>query len=230
MAVSVAVVGAGRMGAVVAAQLPAATRKIIIDTDIITARRVATGVGGQAHDRLDAAAAADLVALVLPAPAIASAIRRLAAFAKRDCIILNMATSAQIDPLLREQHGRVHIIDARIIGHAVSMAAGEPAMVVVACADESLFFRIRRQLPGFRQVVQGDADLVEPINRVCTEAGLRAALAAKAQLAAMQIPDDWIAIALRTVSAGVIKAYVDDDLGPFALDLAGQLANPVAQP
>ena len=98
MIICTAVVGAGRMGSVIAAQLPRNTRKIIIDIDLQQAARVARMTGGEAFDALDAAAAADLVAVVLPAPMVAGIVEQLIDLAKPGAVILNMATTARIDP------------------------------------------------------------------------------------------------------------------------------------
>ena len=64
------VVGAGRMGSVVARQLPGRTRKIVIDIDLEKAVLLAEQVEGIPSDSLDSAGDADLVAVVLPTPAV----------------------------------------------------------------------------------------------------------------------------------------------------------------
>ena len=64
MSICIAVVGAGRMGSVVAGQLPDSTKKIIIDIDPEKASRLAESVGGMPSDSLESANKADLVAVV----------------------------------------------------------------------------------------------------------------------------------------------------------------------
>ena len=63
MSICMAVVGAGRMGSVVAGQLPKRTKKIIIDIDPEKASRLAETVGGIPSDSLESANEADLVAV-----------------------------------------------------------------------------------------------------------------------------------------------------------------------
>lgn len=223
MTVTVAVVGAGRMGSVVAAQLPGATCKIIIDNDADKARRLAEKIGGNPSSKLERADGADMVFLVLPTPAINPCIGRLVKIVPSGCMILNMATTAHVEAALIEQNRQIPIINARIIGHAMSITRGEPGIVVVACDDELTFSRIRDQLPGFHQVVRGDADRVEMINSISSTEGLRTALIVKQKLGSMDIPDDWIDVAVRTVCAGTMKSYIEDDLGHFARRLVQQL-------
>ena len=60
MSICVAVVGAGRMGTVVAKQLPKRTQKIIIDIDLEKADQLAERVAGISSDSLESAGSADL--------------------------------------------------------------------------------------------------------------------------------------------------------------------------
>lgn len=220
MTLCTAVVGAGRMGSVIAGQLPRSTRKIIIDIDLQRAGKVAQMTGGRASDTLDSAGAADLVAVVLPTPMVAGIVAQLLDLAKPGAIILNMATTARIDPALAGKRPDVRIVDAKIIGHAKSISEGAAAIVVVGCDDAAVLTRIRSQLPGFQRVVAGDAGLVAEINRIGSAEGIRAAVRIRRQLSQQGMPREWIDVAIRTVCAGTLKAFVEDDLGDFARDLA----------
>lgn len=223
MQTTVAVVGAGRMGSVVAAQIPASTRTIVIDRNIDKARRLAERIGGTAADRLAAAAPAQMVFVVLPAPAVEASIAALATIVGSGCMLINMATAARIDAALIGQYTTVAVIDARIIGHAAAISRGAPGIVVVSGADDDQLAALRGQLPGFREVERGDAGLVETINTIATTEGLRTAVTVKEKLAALDIPDAWIDVAIHTVAAGITRAYVADDLGEFARKLAERL-------
>ncbi len=119
-----AVIGAGRMGSVIARQLPPSTRKIIIDTELEKARGLADAVGGIGSDTLKIAA---------------------------------------------------------------------------------------------------EADLVAHINRIASTEGIRAAVRVRHQLSEYKIPDEWIDVASRTVCAGILKAFVEDDLGDFARELVKEM-------
>lgn len=43
------------------------------------------------------------------------------------------------------------------------------------------------------------------------------------KLAALNVPDEWIDVAIRTVCAGTMKSYTENDLGHFALELVRKL-------
>ena len=90
MAFCTAIVGAGRMGSVVAAQLPDSTRKIIVDIDQEKASRLAERVGGKAGGSLKQVDEADLVAVVLPTPVVNQTVEALLNIVKSGAIILNI--------------------------------------------------------------------------------------------------------------------------------------------
>lgn len=227
MSICVAVVGAGRMGSVVAGQLPNRSKKIIIDIDLKKAQILADKINGESSDNLSAAAEADMVAVVLPTPVVNETVKRLIDVAKKGAVILNMATTAQIDSALIEKGKDIFIVDAKIIGHAKSISKGEPGIVVVKSEDAEIFQLIKKQLPGFYKVIQGEADSVAEINKIGSTEGIRAAVMLRKKLTALDIPEDWpdewIDVVIRTVCAGTMKSYTENDLGHFALELVKKL-------
>jgi len=223
MSLCVVVIGAGRMGSVLAERLPGSTKKIIIDKNFAKARLLADKVAGIPSDSLESASAADLIAVVLPAPAVNETLARLLNIARKGAVVLNMATTARIDRSLPATRKDVFVVDAKIIGHAMSISRGEPAIIVVKCDDDNRFGLISSQMTGFHRVVQGDADLVEIINKTGSTEGLKAAVAVRKKLSQLDIPDEWIDVAIRTVCAGTMKSFTENDLGHFALELVKKL-------
>ena len=223
MSICMAVVGAGRMGSVVAGQLPKSTNKIIIDIDSEKASRLAETVGGVPSDSLESANKADLVAVVLPTPVVNETVEKLLNVVQKGAIILNMATAAHIDPAFLKNKKEIWIVDAKIIGHAMSISRGEPGIVVVDCDDASRFDLIREQLPGFHKVVRGDAGLVEKINKIGSTEGIKAAVKVRKKLSELDVPEEWMHVAIRTVCAGTMKSFTENDLGHFALELVKKI-------
>jgi 6-phosphogluconate dehydrogenase (decarboxylating) len=223
MPITVAVIGAGRMGSVIAGQLPEGTKKIIIDQEMKKARLLAERVGGTPAGSYEAVSEADLISVVIPAQDVNDAIEKLMSTAKAGALILNMATSAHIDSAVIAKNPSVTVIDAKIIGHAGAIAEGNPGIVVVKTDDQTAFNLIRNQLPGFREVVRGDTDLVSKINEMATVEAIRIAINLKKRLGSMNVPADWITVAIKTVCTGVVKAFADDDLGDFAREMVKQL-------
>lgn len=223
MSICMAVVGAGRMGSVVAGQLPKRTNKVIIDIDPEKASRLAETVGGTSSDSLESANKADLVAVVLPTPVVNETVETLLNVVRAGTIILNMATTAHIDPAFFKNKKEIWIVDAKIIGHAMSISRGEPGIVVVDCDDTGRLDLIREQLPGFHKVVGGDAGLVEKINKIGSTEGIKAAVKVRKKLSELNVPEEWMHVAIRTVCAGTMKSFTENDLGHFALELVKKI-------
>jgi hypothetical protein len=223
MSITVAVIGAGRMGSVVTRQLPPDTKKIIIDTDLAKASELAKAVDGSSAGELEYAKDADLIAVVLPTPAVNETVGKLQALVKKGAVIINMATTAKIDPVILVKNPDIFIVDTKIIGHARSISKGEPGIVVVKTENDQVLAFIKSQLIGFTDVVRGDADLVPIINTIGSTEGIKTALAIRKQLRAMDIPDEWINVVIRTVCAGTMKSFTENDLGHFALELLKKL-------
>lgn len=223
MKLKVAIIGAGRMGSIVGQQLPADVEKIIIDTEEEKAKALAEEIGGNYATSLEAAKDADVIDVVLPTPAVNPVISQLADIAKDGAIVMNMATSAVVDEAIKAKNPRIHIVDAKIIGHAKSMSQGAPCYVVVKTDDENIFKIIESILPEYKKVVMGDADIVSKINSIGSGEGIRAAVRVRKLLKEYNIPKEWEDIVIYTVCAGTMRSYVENDLGHFARELADKL-------
>jgi 3-hydroxyisobutyrate dehydrogenase-like beta-hydroxyacid dehydrogenase len=223
MTICVAVIGAGRMGSVVAKQLPGETKKIIVDVNYEQAKKIAELVNGEAYNSLNYANEADLFAVVLPSQFVNDTIEKVMEIAKKGAVIINMATGAEVDPDIKEKNKDVHVVDTKIIGHAKSMDAGEPGLIIAQTGDQREYELIKSQLPGYIDVVQGDAALVPQINAIASTEGIKAAVATRNQLEKMGIPNKWIDVAIRTCCAGTMKAYTENDLGHYAQELVRKL-------
>jgi 3-hydroxyisobutyrate dehydrogenase-like beta-hydroxyacid dehydrogenase len=211
------------MGSVVASRLPFETEITIIDSNFKLAQEVAGKVSGRAFSGYEGAADADMVMLVLPKQAVNEAVEKLLEIVKEGTIILNMATSGYVLPELHRQRKGVFIYDAKIIGHAGSILRGEPGIIVVNCFDQEKFELIKRLLAGFGKIEQGDSSLVERINILSSTEGIRTAVNLKKKLQEMNVPDEWINVAIRTVCAGTMKSFTENDLGHFAQELVKKM-------
>ena len=223
MKCKVTVIGAGRMGSIVANQLPDDVEKLIIDTDFAKAKAVAEGCGAAASDQMSAASDADVILVVLPTPAVAPAGAAAAEIAKDGALIVNMATKGNFSPETVAAHPALSMFDAKIIGHANSMRLGAPCYVVVNTESEAEFETVAHVLSGYKKVVRGDSSLVPLINSIGSGEGVRAAVKCRKLLKQYNIPKEWEDIVIYTVCAGTMRSYVDNDLGEFARVLADKM-------
>ena len=148
---------------------------------------------------------------------------QLTEIAKDGAFLMNMATSAYVDEDIRKKNPKIEIVDTKIIGHAMSMSQGSPCYVVVKTESQETFETIQKILPGYKKVVQGDADVVSAINSIGSGEGIRAAVKVRKLLKPYNIPKEWEDIVIYTVCAGTMRSYVENDLGRFARELADKL-------
>lgn len=217
---TIAVLGAGRMGSVAAEQLPEDVKKIIIDQDAETAERIADRIGGSASQDYTALSDADMVLLLLPASVIPEAAEKAVKYLKPGTIVLNMATKGEIPEKLKSDFPGIRFVDAKIIGHADSMREGAPCMVIAGTEDDELLGKIRHVLPGYASVISGDPSLVPVLSSIASEEGIRAAVRVKQQAMKHHIPEEWLRPLIYTVAAGTMRAYIDGNMGEFARKIA----------
>jgi len=224
MALTAAVLGAGRMGSVAAEQLPGDVRKLIVDMDRAAAERIAEKTGGEAHMDYACLSEADAVLLVLPAPVIPKAAEKAAGYMKDGAVLVNMSTKGEFPEGLAAQYPKLSVVCAKIIGHADSMRGGAPSLVVTDTEDDKVLELLRYLLPGYVDVVQGDVSMVPKLSTIASTEGIRAAVRVKKQAEALGIPEGWLRPLIYTVCAGTTRAFIDGNMGEFAQKLADQFA------
>jgi 3-hydroxyisobutyrate dehydrogenase-like beta-hydroxyacid dehydrogenase len=223
MPVTVAVIGAGRMGSIVARHLPGEARKLVINRTLEKAQTLARQISGKAWAELTAAKDADLVAILLPPAAVNVTVEQLLDIVKPGAVILNMATAAFIEPQIRTKAKEALVVDAKIIGQSYTMEREEAAIVVVDPCPESVFALIQSQLHGLGKVVQGEASLVTKLNTLAGMESLRFAVAFRKEMKEKGFPEDWISTAISAICAGTLAAYTKNELGHFGRDLVKKL-------
>lgn len=219
----VAVIGAGKMGTQVAGQLPGDLKKIIIDSDGTKAAAVAEKVGADFATDLSAAGNSDVIAVVVPAFAVDSVMEQLSGVAKDGAVIMNMATTAQLDQKLLADNPRLHFVDCKIIGNAGAMSYGAPCYVIAGTEDKQVFAKIATALSGYTKVLMGDPAIVPKINTLGSEEGIRCGVRLRKRLREFDIPKEWEDVVLYSVAAGTLQAFASGQMGHFALELAEKI-------
>ena len=223
MDLHVAVIGAGRMGSFVGVQLPAGVRKTIVDSNEEAAKALAVEIGCSYGTTMNDARDADVIILTLPASVIEDVVKEVAGMVKEGSLILDMATGNQISDEVKADNPNLTFLDAKIVGSALVMKLGFPGWVVVDSEDAEMLDRIRFLLPGYSRVVSGKAKLVQELNTIGAEEGIRAAVSVRKKLRSYQISREMEDLVIRTVCVGTMLGYVDDDLGHFGKSLAERL-------
>ena len=211
----IGMIGAGRMGRILAARMALEHEVVMYDADVSGAKKVAdalrlTAVASLAEMNVDA------VVLAVPDSAVESCIMKLRDVDK-PWTVFSVATNISREMLSAMAEEKVSCLNVKIIGHAGEMSRGQNPVVVI---DEGAIDIVREAQQIFASVgtvLVGNADQVKRINSVATEEALKAAVAIERELLLAGITDpEKLRGALSQVAPGVLRSYAEDDLGPFA--------------
>lgn len=216
------IIGAGRMGKILAQRLAMQHEVFIYDADPAAVEAAAQALGLRAAASLTGEAAEALV-LAVPDAAVKPCIEMLLA-QQTTAVVFSVATNISREILAEMAGAALRCLNVKIIGHAGEMSRGGQPVIVVDKADPALAAVAAELFAPVGSVVVAEADLVKTINVIATEQALKAAVAIEQALCAAGIDDRaMLDGALSVVAPGVLKAYAEDDLGPFARKIIAAL-------
>lgn len=237
-----AIIGAGRLGTVLARRLPG--KKIIYDRKEDLAQQLAqTCAGDWAKDipaLLAKISGLQLVLFILALPqkeirpflqgldqqsqlsplktpetsAQASAGSNGRPFLVERSLFLNVAT-AQATAELKAAFPAWRFLGVKFVGHAGEMENDRPLIVVSGAAEED-FAMVKNVFQPLGDVTSGPEEKVQQLNTLVTREVLLLARDLEKKVVGAELPVAWLPYALRQVAAGVLRAYARGDLGPFA--------------
>jgi pyrroline-5-carboxylate reductase len=211
----VGIIGTGRMGKILAQRMAAQHEVYLYDADSAAACQLAGQLQvGAACSLADLEAAT--VVLAVPDAAVKGCIEELQQQGKPRNVF-SVATNISREILAGMAGPTLQCLNVKIIGHAGEMSRGARPVIVADNIDPQLAELACQLFAPVGTVLVAEADLVKTINSVATEEALKAAVAIEQALCAAGIDDPaMITGALSVVAPGVLKAYAEDDLGPFA--------------
>lgn len=218
----VGVIGAGRMGRILAERIATDHEVVLYDADIQGAAVVAESlklmsVAGLSELNVDA------IVMAVPDSAVAPCLTELHESGKA-FNVFSIATNISRETIARLEGDGLRCLNVKIIGHAGEMGRGATPVIVIDRGNSEMVCLAQQVFANVGQVVTGDADRVKLINGVATEEALKAAVSIEKALMAAGISDAvMIRGALSQVAPGVLKAYSEDDLGPFARNIVNAL-------
>ena len=219
---NITIVGSGRMGKILAAALAGRHEVALYDAD----RESAASVAGMLKLRALATmaeAAADAVVLAVPDKAVAACVAELVRTGQ-SWTVFSVATNISREMLADMAGGEVRCLNVKIIGHAGEMGRGSRPVLVIDRGEADLVELARQVFATVGVLVVGEADQVQRINSVATAEALRAAVAVETELQKEGITDPALVRgALAQVAPGVLRAYSEDDLGPFAREIVAKI-------
>lgn len=207
----VAIVGAGRLGTLLAQRLPAGCRKVIIARRREQAQALADEVGGVASDSLAAVRGAQAVLLAVPGEAVSGVLSGLAPHLDEGALVVNMAPDL-LSSEVAARFPRLQVIGAKLIGHAGDMLQGAEGAVVLEGADSEAQQYLEELFRHLGVVLVGREAEVQRTMAVLEEEMGRAATAARHRLEELGLAPALVRVALRSVAPGLLR----DQVAPMA--------------
>jgi len=131
--------------------------------------------------------------------------------------VINVATNVAQHVLEETAARQVKCIGVKFVGHADSMALGLDPVIIINDHPVELVPVAESIFSAAGQVLIAKADVVSFINTTAAQKALEAAVHIEEELQNQGVKNPAIVnSAIRQVAAGIMKAYADQDLGPFA--------------
>jgi len=219
----VGLVGVGRMGEVLARKLAGHVNLYLLDRDLCRIQQLAAELNVSVANNLAEIAQLGRVILAVPDREVISCIKDFNEM-KQPLVVINVATNVAQRVLNEIAASHIKCIGVKLIAHAGEMALGLEPVIIVNERPPELVNEAVALFQPVGKVVVGRADVVSSVNIAAAEAALAAAVQIEENLHLQGITDPLIIkSAIRQVAAGILKAYANNDLGPFARDVVQAL-------
>lgn len=221
----IGLVGIGRMGRVLAGLLARQVDLCIFDRNTDQMKIVAEELQVSTVDTLEEMTGMNTVILAVPDLEVVSCIKVFNSINK-PLSVINIATNASQDMLNNIAASHVKCICAKFVGHADEIALGHLPVIIVNQSPAELVAQTVEIFQLVGQVITGKADIVHTINTIAAQKAIEAAVSIEELLKEKKIYDPAIIkSAIRQVAAGIIKAYADGNMGPFAREIVQSVKN-----
>lgn len=212
---TVSIIGVGRMGSLLAHKISYDYNLILIDKDLRKCGLLAQEIGALATGEYSMLKLSDYIITALPAGIIPNVLEDIKPYLSENQILINISTDTEKDTFKSIQ-GLCKLASAKIIGHALNIAAtGELPLVLIDADDESARQKTAEIFAHLGCICYGSEKTVKLINNIASEEGIKAALTIEARLKELNIPPEYISFAIRNVACGTMNAYALGEAGPF---------------
>lgn len=219
---TVAIIGTGRMGSLIARKIHSQYNMILVDKDLRKCGLLAKEISGLATDDYSLLSLSDYIVIALPADIIPKTIAELKTISQHQ-ILINISTDTEktvFEPL----KGLCKLASAKIIGHAQHITAtGELPLILIDSEDIFTRNKTAKIFSHVGTVCFGDEKIVKKINNIASEEGIKAALSIKKRLEQINVPPEYISFAIRNVACGTMNAFALGKGGPFVQKLIQKL-------
>lgn len=209
-------IGVGRMGRELARRLKGHVELTVYDRDPVLLETVANELGLTTAASIEALVGLRTVILAVPDPEVINCIKDFNQ-QKLPLTVINIATNVAQHVLEETAARHIKCIGVKFVGQAGEMAAGVDPVIIINDRPVELTAMVADIFSAAGHVLVGKADIVGIINTIAAEKALEAAVYIEDGLQQQGVTNPAIIkSAIRQVAAGIMKAYADQNLGPFA--------------
>jgi len=225
----IGLVGVGRMGAVLAKRLAGHVELCLFDRNTERMNVVAEQLNVCTVNNLEDIVEMGTVILAVPDNEVVSCIKRFNQI-KKPITVINIATNVSQHMVDKIADPHVKCICIKFIGHATEMALGHRPVILVNQFPADIVPQMVELFQIVGPVLVGKADIVHTINTIAAEKAIEAAVGIEEALKKQNITDeDIVKSAIRQVAAGILKAYTDGNMGPFARKIVESVKSKIAK-
>ncbi|WP_425059241.1 hypothetical protein SCACP_39200 [Sporomusa carbonis] len=215
----VGLIGVGRMGRVLSGRLAGHVNLTIFDRNDDRMNPLAEKLGVAVASTPEELAGVGTVILAVPDREVISLIKDFNQLGQ-PLNIINIATNVAQHVLEETAAKHVKCIGVKFVAHAAEMALGAEPVIIVDERPAELSVLAQEIFAPVGKIFIGQADWVTYINTQAAEKALIAAVLIEDTLRGQPYAnDEMIKSAIRQVAAGILKAYANDDHGPFVREI-----------
>jgi pyrroline-5-carboxylate reductase len=208
----VAIIGAGRLGSLLADRIPATCRKVIISTQKAEAVALADEVGGVASDQMSAVRGCRVVFMAVAGPSVSPMLSDITPHLDGDALVVNMAVDVMTDELAAAHPG-VRLAAVKVIGHAREMGHGSPGVVILDHVDARNEEHLRELVSGLGPVTRDAESKVVAAQEAVVTVMEWAAADLRIRLGELGLAEGLIQAAIATTGPGVLRSLAAGELG-----------------
>ncbi|MBP3949822.1 hypothetical protein [Bacillus suaedae] len=164
---------------------------------------------------------ADQLFLCLPAEGYSSFFEEVGPLLKKGVTIYHMATALSKEDVITYSHGK-KVVPLKLAGHALQAKRDQDALFVVEQGFKDEIDQIRTWFPAVKITVGSEADVLRA-NSMATKAAVRMIIELKKELEMNNLSASLVDQMIKQTVSGVIRGYVENDLGHFAKKIAEDL-------
>lgn len=220
----VAVVGAGKLGALLADRIPRSCRKVVISRRKAEAVALADEVGGIASDQFSAVRGCSVIFLAVPDERVQSVVGGLAPYVEPRALLVNTALTVRTADLAGA-FPNLRFAAVKVVGDPAEMALGGTGAVLLDHVSPEEEERLRELLAGLGPVARAPEEAALSATAAIFDEMSRALDGLRHRLAEMGLSDDLITPAVASAGPGLLRSLAMGQPVPFTKGMLDRLRN-----